>query len=352
MVDSAWTVRTGKHGERDSWALENGVTGGGWTEIPDLTTVTSREEMAELVKTVYGTESPAAVPNYTGQLWALRQGIKPGDLMVLPLKTTSQVAFGIVTTGYAYRADEPDPSRRHVVGVDWKRPDVPRTAIKQDLLLILGSAITVFRPSNNDAVWRLTRTMETGQDPGARTPGPVAATPTATPAIDVDVVATTAGDLEDYALTRLQTLIQENFSGHELARLVEAVLVAEGFICERKPPGADGGVDILAGRGPLGLDAPRLVVQVKSDSAPVGDPVVQTLQGAITRFNADQALLVAWGGVNRNAQRFLETTKFTIRVWNASDLIQALLRTYTSMPGDIRSELPLKQIWVPVETSP
>ncbi len=350
MAGNGWTVRTGRHGERDDWALTTGRTGGGWSEIPDLTPMQTREQIADLARSVYGTERPRAVPNYTGQLWALRHGILPGDLMVLPLKTTSQIAFGIVTGPYRYLADEPDSSRRHVITVDWKRTDVPRTAIRQDLLLILGSAQTIFRPVNNDAIWRLTQVMETGQDPGRRNVNPPPP-PDPDPVADPEVDSTTgvAGDLEDYAFTRIQTLIQENFSGHGIARLVEAVLVAEGFLCERKGPGADGGVDILAGRGPLGLDPPRLVVQVKSDAAPVGDPVVQTLQGALSRFNADQALLVAWGGVNRNAQRFLETTKFTIRVWNSTDLILALLRHYPHLPDDLRSELPLKQIWIPVE---
>ena len=34
------------------------------------------------------------------------------------------------------------------------------------------------------------------------------------------------------------------------------------------PPGPDGGIDIFAGRGPFGLDAPRLCVQVKSQNSP------------------------------------------------------------------------------------
>ena len=68
----------------------------------------------------------------------------------------------------------------------------------------------------------------------------------------------------------------------------------------------------------------------------------------MTRFQADQALLVAWGGVNRQAEKFLETTKFTIRVWDANDLIESLLRCYERFPESLRSELPLKQIWVPV----
>ena len=349
MTVTAWTVRTGRHGERDTWALDNSVVGGGWHQIPDLTGVNSRETMGDLVTQIYGaTEKAGAIPNYTGQLWALRDRIQVGDLMVLPLKTTSQVAFGRVKSGYEYLSDEPDPSRRHILRVDWLRPDVPRTAIKQDLLFILGSAITVFKPSRHDAAWRLEQVLATGKDPGARTASPISA-PSDPEVEEGGEVLTTGEQLEEFASTRIQTLIQENFAGHDLARLVEAVLSADGFVCERKPPGADGGVDVLAGRGPLGLDSPRVVVQVKSESTPVGDPVVQTLQGAITRFNADQALLVAWGGVNRQAERFLETTKFQIRVWDATDLISVLLKVYPNLPADIRSELPLKQIWIPVE---
>ncbi|MBU6244721.1 MAG: restriction endonuclease [Actinomycetales bacterium] len=350
-MTTAWVVRTGKYGERDDWALSSGFGGGGWVGVADLTAVTSREGVAALVAQAYPNDKPRAVATNTAQLWALRSRIEPGDLLVLPLKTTSQVALGRVTGGYEYR-DDPDPSRRHVVRVDWQRTDVPRTAIKQDLLFILGAFLTVFQPTRNDAVWRLKQVLATGADPGARADQSLAAQVAAgdLDALESDLEAGTA-DLEENARTRIQTLIQEGFAGHDMARLVEAVLTVEGFVCERKGPGADGGVDILAGRGVLGLDPPRLVVQVKSESTPVGDPVVQTLQGAITRFSADQALLVAWGGVNKQADKFLETTKFTIRVWDAADLIEALLRVYPRLPEAIRSELPLKQIWVPAVDS-
>ena len=212
----------------------------------------------------------------------------------------------------------------------------------------MGAALTVFQPANNDAAWRLEQVAQTGTDPGARS---TVALPESDPQpqIDTDPLVDNLFDLEEYSRARVQNIIQENFAGHDLARLVEAVLVADGFICERKPAGADGGVDILAGRGPLGLDSPKVVVQVKSDTQPVGDPVVQTLQGAMTRFSADQALLVAWGGVTRQASKFLETTKFTIRVWDANDLMDAVFRVYPALPEAITSELPLRQIWTPVD---
>jgi restriction system protein len=348
MTD-VWVVRTGKHGERDAWALENGLTGGGWFEAPDLATSKSREEVADVVRSVYLDSSPGGQANYTGQLWALCGRIKVGDVMVLPLKTTGQVAFGYVTEPYRYDSVEPDPSRRHQLKIKWERVDVARTAIKQDLLYIIGSALTIFKPSRNDAAWRLEQILRDGIDPGARVDTSTIASEFNNQTSEELDSPITMADISDFAMTTILTRVQETFKGHDLARLIEGILVAEGYHCERKVAGPDGGVDILAGSGPLGLDSPRIVVQVKSDSGTVGDPVVQTLQGAIKRFGADQALLVAWGGVNRNAEKFLETEKFSIRVWNSEEVLKAMFRNYDRLPAEIRAELPLQQIWIPVD---
>ena len=32
----AWLTRSGRYGERDDWALANGVTPGGFDRVPDL----------------------------------------------------------------------------------------------------------------------------------------------------------------------------------------------------------------------------------------------------------------------------------------------------------------------------
>ena len=78
--------------------------------------------------------------------------------------------------------------------------------------------------------------------------------------------------------------IQSRFAGHALARLVDAVLQGDGWMTRISVPGPDGGVDILAGRGPLGLDAPRLCVQVKSQNSPADVTVYRTLQGTMQTF--------------------------------------------------------------------
>jgi restriction system protein len=111
------------------------------------------------------------------------------------------------------------------------------------------------------------------------------------------------------------------------------------------PPGPDGGIDISAGRGPLGLDTPRVLVQVKSGSQ-IGAPVVAQLQGVMTTYGADQGLLVAWGGLTKQARDTLRHQQLRVRVWEATDVVDGVLRTYDRLPEEIRAQLPLKRIWV------
>ena len=58
-MTQAWVIRSGRFGERDSWALAEGCSGGGWEEIPDLSAYGSREAVAGLVAETYSTLSEA-----------------------------------------------------------------------------------------------------------------------------------------------------------------------------------------------------------------------------------------------------------------------------------------------------
>lgn len=343
-----WTVRTGRSGERTEWSFANGVVGGGWQEMPDLSNVTDKEELRKIVNEVYG-GSKNVVANLTGQLWTLRTRIQHGDFIALPIRATAQVAFGQVMQGYKYLKDQDDPSRRHVIQVKWLKTDVPKSLLKQDMLYQLGSALTVFEVGNNDAAYRLEKVMEGKPDPGARSvlsPGTSKASEATTPE-DVES-AQDSIDLEEVAQDEIAKRLQEDFKGHELSELVEALLTAEGFKCRNSPPGADGGVDVLAGMGPLGMDSPKLVVQVKSQTGAVSDTVLQQLNGAIHRFQADQALLVTFGGVTGPAKTYLETQYFNIRVWTMDDIIQAIYKHYPVLDSEMKARLPLKQIWIPI----
>lgn len=351
----AWLTRSGRYGERDSWALDESVTPGGFGEVADLSACRSLDDVRALVAQAYPDASANTVSNFGAQLWALSGRMAVADFVVLPLKTTSQVAIGRITGGYEYRTANPEPEKRHVRSVHWLRTDIPRSAIKQDLLYSLGAFSTYCQVSRNEAVARIEAIVVTGKDPGTKAAliksnAPAVAHVTIDADAEVPETADSQIDLEEYAQDRITALVQEQFKGHRMAVLVEALLAAEGYTCWRSPEGTDGGIDLLAGSGPLGLNAPQLVVQVKSEQNPIGDPVISQLLGTTSKHGQSaQGLLVAWGGLTSAAQRSARDNYFRIRVWTSSDVIARISRHYGVLPEEIRTDLPLKQIWIAVE---
>lgn len=340
---TTWVVRSGRQGERDQWCLANGVAGGGWHEWGDLTDTPSKEAMRTIVDQVKPDAKPGARAGWASQLWALLH-IAPGDLVIMPMKTTKTLALGICTQPYHY-VDGPDPTKRHRIGVDWKRDDVPRSAIKQDLLYTLGALATIFSPSRNEADARFRAVMETGEDPGsakATSPSQSAQQEAAEEELSDPVAVPTLETIRD----RVRTHLSENFKGHSLTELIADILRTRGFTCDVSSPGPDQGVDILAGSGPLGLDSPTLIVEVKSETGQVSAPVVRGLQGAMLSNRSDQGLLVAWGGISKDAKREIRTDRLTMRVWDADDVLDQLFDVYDRLPEQTRAAIPLKRAWV------
>lgn len=140
--------------------------------------------------------------------------------------------------------------------------------------------------------------------------------------------------------------IERRFSGHALADLVGAVLAADGFHTQVSKPGPDGGVDVLASNGIYGLDEPRICVQVKSSKHPEDVVTLRALLGTMENFQAQQGILVAWGGFTKALASEARKFYFRIRLWSAKELVEEIYRTYDHLPESVRSELPLERIWV------
>ena len=179
-LPKAWLTRSGRYGERDDWALANGVTPGGFDKVPNLSACASLNDVRELVTTAEPDVSVNAVGNFAAQLWALAGRMAVGDYVVLPRKETSQVAIGRITVEYEYRAEDPDPDKRHVRTVEWLRTDVPRSSIKQDFLYSLGAFSTYCQVSRNEAAARSPRSLRLGRTRAPRSPSNLRCSPSHT----------------------------------------------------------------------------------------------------------------------------------------------------------------------------
>ncbi len=126
---------------------------------------------------------------------------------------------------------------------------------------------------------------------------------------------------------------------------MEGVLEAQGYVTLKSSPGPDGGIDILAAPGPLGFDNPKICVQVKSSSSQSDVKILRELQGVMTKVRAEQGLLVSWGGFTNKANQEARDAFFTIRLWDAGALLEAIFRYYDRFDDELKAELPLKRLW-------
>lgn len=329
-----YLTRAGRRGEDEDRALEDNVAIIGFREVPSLVGVADSDAVRRVVSEAYPEAKAPSIANLAGQLWTFVSGIEVDDLVVIPRKSTSQIAIGRIAGPYEYRLD------RHVRPVEWLQTDLPRTVFRQDLLYSFGAFMTVCKISRNDAARRVIAVAAGRPDPGPSQSLPNRDT------LDQNEQVEALSDLSQLANDEIVAHIQARFSGHALADLVDAVLGVDGWVTKPSPPGADGGVDILAGRGSLGLDDPRLCVQVKSQNSPVDVTVYRTLQGTMQTFRANQGLLVCWGGFNKSVHREAKVGHFSVRLWDSGDLVKAIYRTYERLPEQIRAELPLKRAWM------
>ena len=127
------------------------------------------------------------------------------------------------------------------------------------------------------------------------------------------------------------------------------MLQAQGYTTHVSPPGPDKGIDILAAPGPLGFGNPRICVQIKSGDTPLDRPTLDQLIGVMQNVQADQGLLISWGGFKSSVDKEKASQFFRVRLWDQDKLIEQLLTHYDEIDEELRAELPLKKIWTVAE---
>jgi restriction system protein len=332
-----WCVRVGSYGEHESKFLDDSRIYLTWEGLAkDLSKLEIVEEFQAVQKETYPNQSAKAVSQYAGQMRRFVKQIQIGDWVIVPSKGKSVINIGEVLTPYKFDASADDPYY-HYRDVKWIGKDIPRSSIDDDLLSSIGGFSTVFQIQRNDAEQRFRAMEKTGWKPMT------AVQAITSGAIDDDEESEV--NLHELARDQIAKLIMSRFTKHDLTRLIDSILKAQGYTTHVSPPGPDKGVDILAAPGPLGFGSPRLCVQVKSGDMPVDTPTLNQLIGTMQNVHAEQGLLVSWGGFKTSVDKEVAAQFFRVRLWRQETIIDELLAVYERLPEELRAELPLKRVW-------
>jgi Uncharacterized conserved protein len=333
-----WLIRAGSHGEFEQKFIQENRVYVTWDKLDvNLAKLAQRGDLTAAMNSRYADCKPKAIQNWVSQVWPFAHDIKPGDWVVMPLKSQPAIYIGEVTGDYQFDAKAANPFY-HWRSVKWIGEAIPRAHFGQDLLYSFGAFLTICRIQRNNAEQRLVAMHANGW----KAESLLATIQLGTPIADD---AAGSANLEELAQDQIARLIDARFKGHDLTRLVEAILKAQGYTTYRSPEGADGGADILAAAGPLGFGSPRLCVEVKSESNPIDRPTVDKLLGVVAKFGADEGLFVSWSGFKNNVQKELAASFFRVRLWTQKELLEQLFAHYDRLDDDLKAELPLKRIW-------
>jgi len=339
---AVWLIRAGSQGQFEQKFLNENRVYVTWDGLNvDLSALNSRDELLEALAINDPDAKPKKLMNHASQVWPFAHVIHEGDLVILPSKTQPVIYIGTIKSGYQYDGKADDPFF-HWRSVEWLPDAVPRSHFSQDLLYSFGAFLTICRIQRNNAEARLNAMAANGWQPESQKQ--IVGSPNTTTNEDANDEEVES-DLETLGNSQIVKLIEARFKGHNLTRLVSAILTAQGYTCWQSPEGADGGVDILAAAGPMGFGEQQICVEVKSGDGLIDRPTVDKLIGAMTKFNASQGLFVAWGGFRNNVQKELASSFFRVRLWTQQDLLEQLFAYYDKLDDDIKAELPLKRIW-------
>ncbi len=336
-----WLVRAGKHGEFEEKFLREKKIYLCWNRLcHDLSSLSSQAKLRSLMQEVYPNNAAKKNINQGSQIWAFSHRMKVGDWVALPSKLKSAIHFGKITGDYTFTPKAENPFY-HYRTVDWFATDIPRSNFDQDILYSLGAFMTICQIKRNDAEKRIKDMAENGWKPSKSFVSSKAVSAT-----DEEIdTSEDFSDLEELSLDQIAKTILAKFKGHGMETLVKSILDAQGYTTYLTPKGADKGVDILAGQGPMGFGEPRICVQVKSEENPISREVLDQLIGVMQNVQATQGLLVSWSGFKNTIDKEKANQFFRVRLWGQKDLIQQLLKHYDKLDEDIRADLPLKRIW-------
>jgi restriction system protein len=136
-----------------------------------------------------------------------------------------------------------------------------------------------------------------------------------------------------------------SMSPYDFQNLVAGLLRAMGYhVSWIAPPGRDGGIDILAHTDPLGINMPRIKVQVKRRADKIAVDGLRSFMAVLG--DQDVGLFVSAGGFSREAENEARTQeKRKITLLGLEQLFDLWLEHYDKVDEADRRLLPLKPVY-------
>lgn len=326
-----WMVRAGEGGYLISDFEKAGCVAIGWNELGDMLGISNREELRAAIEKAYPGDKEAQIRISVGQAYRFRFEIGVGDIVVSYNPTDRFYLVGEVVGEYKYQPGKV-PDYSNIIPVKWLEK-IPRDSLSVESRNSLGSALSCF--SLSDHVLQEFSSLLKGERLEAETEPEEAETE-----LDVlrrDVVERANEFIKDELL---------KLHWEEMQDLVAGILRAMGYITKVSPAGPDRGKDVMASPDGLGIQQPRIKVEVKHRPSTKIEP--KDIRSFIAGLRPHQiGLYFSTGGFTRESHYEAERAQTPVTLVGLDDLVSLYIQYYEKLDAETRALLPLISIYWP-----
>ena len=218
-----------------------------------------------------------------------------------------------------------------------------RDALSVDTRNGLGSIATFFRASQDasDELWSKAVPVDTAE---AEAPLPPVKFPKEDEAQSAETI------LREEVRAKAEQFIEDRIASldwQQMQELVAGILRAMGYHATVSADGPDRGVDIFASPDGLGLQEPRIFVEVKHRGGSMGADELRSFLGG--RRTGDRCLYVSTGGFTKEARYEADRAVVPLTLITLPQLRELLLQHYERLDPVARALVPLQRLYWPVE---
>ncbi len=327
-----WMVRAGESGYLIDEFLTQGIVAIGWNKIGDLKNLKTLDELKNRLRKAYPNSKLSQVNNYAGQIFRFRFDFQILDKVISYNPMSRNYHIGEIISDYYY--DEGSLDYHHKRKVKWIK-DIPRDILSTKTKNTLGSTLTIFKISNSAANEILGNTINI----------PIAKTKVENVEKEDETLDTIKEEIEAKAHEFIKDKILQ-LSWEEMQELVAGILRGMGYKTMVSQKGVDRGKDIIASPDGLGLENPKIKVEVKHRSGSMGSSEIRSFLGGL-RPN-DRGLYVSTGGFTKDAKYEAERANVPLTLIDTDLLVRLIIQHYDNFDSDTRALIPLKKLYWPI----
>lgn len=328
---NTWMVRSSGGALMDDF--RKGYVALGFGATADLSDAITPEAIRSLYELANPNERPGATHNAVAMLRKFRSVMQTGDNIVTYDPGSRRYLIGTIESDYFYK--------RGVVGVlahlrkvRWNG-EVSRDSLRVASRNSLGSVLTLFAVAPD--VWD--ELVSASRNPQAADAPPLAD--------EREELEATKNETKERAHELIKDKILR-LDEDEMEELAAAILRAMGFKTRVSAKGPDRGVDVLASPDGLGLQEPRIKVEVKHRAkTTIGSQEVRSFLGGLR--SGDRGLYVSTGGFTKEAKYEAERSNVPATLVDLDELARLVVSHYDNFDLEGRALIALVKVYWPAE---